>query len=77
MARRLFALLLFASCAACATEQRTTVIAQPAVRAIAAPPSDAQLIADSQTACTSYGLLRGTAPFDRCVATEFAARRPG
>jgi hypothetical protein len=77
MARRLFALLLILSCTACTAEEHTTVVAQPAVRAVVAPPSDAQLIAESQAACTSYGLLRGTAPFDRCVATEFAARRPG
>ena len=76
MARGVFALLLFAACAACTATEHTTVVAQP-VRAVVAPPSDAQLIADSQSACTSYGLMRGTAPFDRCVATEFAARRPG
>jgi hypothetical protein len=77
MARCAFALLLLAACAACTAEERIAVVPQPAVRAVVAPPSDAQLIADSQAACTSYGLLRGTAPFDRCVATEFAARRPG
>ena len=77
MARRMFALLLLAACAACATEEHTTVVARPAARAVVAPPSDAQLVAESQAACASYGLMRGTATFDRCVATEFAARRPG
>ena len=76
MARGALALLLLGCCAACATEQHTTVVAQPTVRA-AVVPSDAQLVADSQAACVSYRLLRGSAPFDRCVATEFAARRPG
>ena len=77
MARRVFALLLLAASAACATEEHTTIVARPAVRAVVAPPSDAQLIAEWQAACTSYGLMHNTATFDRCVATEFAARRPG
>jgi hypothetical protein len=39
--------------------------------------SDSQIMADSQAACASYGVPRGTANFDRCVQDEFAARRPG
>ena len=39
--------------------------------------SDAQIAADSQAACASYGVPRGSAQFDRCVQDEFAARRPG
>ena len=77
MARRVLALLLILFCTACAAEEHTIVVAQPAVRAVVVAPSDAELVAQSQAACGSYGLLRGTAPFDRCVATEFAARRPG
>lgn len=42
----------------------------------AAGYSDAQLVADSQAACLSYGLPRGTAQYDRCVKNEVAARRP-
>ncbi|HEY4165633.1 MAG TPA: hypothetical protein VGM96_02620 [Reyranella sp.] len=37
----------------------------------------AQLMAESHAACDSYGLMRGTANYDRCVQDEFAARRPG
>jgi hypothetical protein len=77
MAKPAFALALLAVCAACATELHTTVVAPPPARAVVVGPSDAQLIAESQAACTSYGLLSGTAPFDRCVTNEFAARRPG
>lgn len=37
--------------------------------------SDAQIMADSQAACRSYGLAYG-AGYDRCVQREYAARRP-
>jgi hypothetical protein len=36
-----------------------------------------QLMAESRAACDSYGIMRGTASYDRCVQNEFAARRPG
>lgn len=36
-----------------------------------------RITADSQAACESYGIPRGSANFDRCVQDEFAARRPG
>ena len=39
--------------------------------------SQAQMMADSQAACASYGVPRPSAQFDRCVQDEFAARRPG
>jgi hypothetical protein len=39
--------------------------------------SDAQIMADSQAACASYGIPSPSANFDRCVQDEFAARRPG
>jgi hypothetical protein len=68
-------LVLLLVCGACATERHTTVVAEPA-RAVVVP-SDAQLMAESRAACTGYGLQVGTPPFDRCVANEFAARRPG
>ena len=38
---------------------------------------DARITADAQVACSSYGIPRGTAQYDRCVQDEFAARRPG
>jgi hypothetical protein len=76
MARRAIALGSLVICAAC-TAEHTTVVASAPPRAVLAAPSDAELIAQSRTACDSYGLLRGTAPFDRCIANEFAARRPG
>jgi hypothetical protein len=44
---------------------------------VAAGYSDSRIMADSQAACASYGVPRGTANFDRCVQDEFAARRPG
>lgn len=79
MARPAFAplapLAVLLICAACATERHTTVIAEP-TRAVMVP-SDAQLLAESRAACTGYGLQVGTPTFDRCVSTEFAARRPG
>jgi len=76
MARRVFALAVLALCGACATERHTTVVAEPA-RAVIVAPSDAQLLAESRAACAGYGLAGGTATFDRCVSSEFAARRPG
>jgi hypothetical protein len=77
MARRGIALVApLLLCAACSAEH-TTVVASPAPRAVVVAPSDAELITQSRAACDSYGLLRGSAPFDRCVANEFAARRPG
>jgi hypothetical protein len=39
--------------------------------------SNAQIMADSRTACTMYGIPRPSANFDRCVQDEFAARQPG
>ena len=39
--------------------------------------SETAIIADSQAGCASYGVLRPSAQFDRCVEDEFAARRPG
>ena len=44
---------------------------------MAAGYSDAMIAADSQAACASYGVPRGSAQFDRCIQDEFAARRPG
>ena len=44
---------------------------------VAAAYGDARITADSQAACSSYGIPRGTAQYDRCVQDEFAARRPG
>jgi len=72
MAGRALALAMLALCAACATEQHATVVAADVVVV-----SEAQLVAASQAACESYGIVRGTAVFDRCVRDEFAARRPG
>jgi len=75
MARPAFALALLLVCGACATERHTTVVAEP-TRAVLIP-SEAQLLSESRTACTGYGLQAGTPSYDRCVANEFAARRPG
>ena len=75
MARPAFVLALLLSCSACATERHTTVVAEP-TRAVIVP-NEAQLLAESRAACTGYGLQAGTPTFDRCVANEFAARRPG
>lgn len=77
MARQAVALALLMICGACATERHTTVVADQPARAVVVGPSDAQLIAESRAACTSYGLMLGSPTFDRCVANEFAARRPG
>jgi hypothetical protein len=60
----------YASCQARLAEQRR-------LGRVAAGYSDARIIADSQVACSSYGIARGTAQYDRCVRDEFAARRPG
>jgi hypothetical protein len=38
--------------------------------------AEAAIIADSQEACASYGLLRGTDRYDRCVQREVSYRRP-
>jgi hypothetical protein len=79
MARPAFAplapLALLLVCGACATERHTTVVAEPTHAVVVR--SDAQLLAESRAACTGYGLQIGTPTFDRCVSTEFAARRPG
>jgi|tagenome__1003787_1003787.scaffolds.fasta_scaffold10444740_1 hypothetical protein len=75
MARPACVLALLLVCGACATERHTTFVAEP-TRAVLVP-SDAQLLAESRTACTGYGLQAGTPSYDRCVANEFAARRPG
>ena len=80
MARPALAAALLALCtSACATEQHTTYVTAPPVSAVKVVESvtPAQLMAESQAACDSYGLMRGTAPYDRCVQDEFAARRPG
>jgi len=50
---------------------------QRRVGRVAVGYSQAAIIADSQAACVSYGVPRGSANFDRCVQDEFAARRPG
>lgn len=39
--------------------------------------SDVQLMADSQRACNSYGLMPYTDPYQRCVRNEYAYRSPG
>lgn len=74
---RAFVLAPLLLCAACATERHTTVVERPAVRTVVVPPSDAQIAAESRAACSGYGLQPGTPTFERCVANEFAARRPG
>lgn len=75
MARPACVLALLVVCGACATEQHTTVVAEP-TRAVAVP-TEGQLLAESRAACTGYGLQAGTPSYDRCVSNEFAARRPG
>jgi hypothetical protein len=60
----------YASCQARIAEQRRA-------GRVAATYGDARITADAQVACTSYGIPRGTAQYDRCVQDEFAARRPG
>jgi hypothetical protein len=75
MAKPACVLALLLVCGACATERYTTVVAAP-TRAVVVP-SEAQLLAESRAACTGYGLQAGTPSHDRCVANEFAARRPG
>ncbi|HTR85368.1 MAG TPA: hypothetical protein VMI56_12880 [Reyranella sp.] len=53
------------------------IAAQRRAGRVAADVAVAQVMADSQAACVSYGIPRGTAHFDACVQDEFAARRPG
>jgi len=53
------------------------IAAQRRAGRVARGYADAQIMADSQAACISYGVPRGTAEFDACVQDEFAARRPG
>jgi hypothetical protein len=80
MARPVLAAALFALCTgACATEQHTTYVTAPPVSAapVVEGVTPGRLMAESQAACDSYGLMRGTASYDRCVQDEFAARRPG
>jgi hypothetical protein len=60
----------YARCQARLAEQRR-------LGRVAASYGDARIIADSQMACTGYGIPRGTPSYDRCVQDEFAARRPG
>jgi hypothetical protein len=43
---------------------------------MAADYAEARIVADSQDACSSYGLMRGTSRYDRCVQREIAYRRP-
>jgi hypothetical protein len=43
---------------------------------MAANYAEARIVADSQAACSSYGLMRGSARYDRCVQRETAYRRP-
>ena len=38
--------------------------------------AEARIAADSQEACLSYGLVRGTERYERCVQREIAYRRP-
>jgi hypothetical protein len=35
-----------------------------------------RIVADSQDACVSYGLVRGTDRYDRCVQREISYRSP-
>ena len=80
MARPVLAATLLALCTgACATEQHTTYVTAPPVSAVPVVEgvAPARLMAESRAACDSYGLIRGTATYDRCVQDEFAARRPG
>ena len=80
MARPALAAALLVLCTgACATEQHTTYVTAPAVRSVPVLEgvTPGRLMAESQAACDSYGLTRGTTTYDRCVQDEFAARRPG
>lgn len=79
MARPALAAALLVLCSgACSTEQHTTYV-DPPVGAVSAVEgaTPAQLMAESQAACDSYGLMRRTASYGRCVQDEFATRRPG
>ena len=38
--------------------------------------AEAAIASDSQEACMSYGLLRGTERYERCVQREISYRRP-
>ena len=38
--------------------------------------AEARIVADAQEACMSYGLVRGSDRYDRCVQREVAYRRP-
>ena len=76
MARQVCGLVLLALCAACAQEEHTTVVADRTLPVVVRP-SDSELLTEARLACEHYGLLRGSATFDRCVRNEFAARRPG
>ena len=38
--------------------------------------AEAAIASDSQEACLSYGLLRGTERYERCVQREISYRRP-
>jgi hypothetical protein len=38
--------------------------------------AEAAIAADSQEACSSYGLVRGTERYERCVQREINYRRP-
>jgi hypothetical protein len=80
MARPALAAALLALCTgACAAERHTTYVTAPSASAVPVVEgvTPAQLMAESQAACDSYGLMRGTPTYDRCVQDEFAARRPG
>ncbi len=39
--------------------------------------TQARVVADSQEACSSYGLSRGSERYERCVQRETAYRTPG
>jgi hypothetical protein len=60
----------YVSCQARLAEQRRA-------GRVAVTYGDARITADAQVACSSYGIPRGTAQYNRCVQDEFAARRPG
>ena len=39
--------------------------------------TQARVVADSQEACSSYGLSRGSQRYERCVQRETVYRTPG
>ena len=43
---------------------------------VAADYAEARIAADAQEACLSYGLVRGSDRYGRCVQREIAYRRP-